>query len=177
LLGHYEKFPEPIHGIALFEHQGSVKSIQRAVLYAFQRLNHEVFDLSSVTPYLKQKCEVNFEFGVADGFAFNFLDERELEQCLKHISEEELRILDFFFVIRYHATSKRDKRVPLRFDYHLLRFKFQKDRLEMQVRHEKGTRRIPIDDLTKFIAERLNVELSRRMQNSLVLVHFEKVRL
>jgi hypothetical protein len=177
LLGYYAEFPEPIHGIALFNHQNSTKRIQQAILCALHRLNHEVYDLSAVTPYLKQKCEVGFEFGVAENMAFNFLDEKELEKYLKHISEKELQTLDFFFVIRYHVTRKSGKQIPLRFDYQLLRFTFQKDHLEMQIRHEKGVQRIPIDDFTDFIAERINTELSRRRQNSLDLVHFERVRL
>jgi hypothetical protein len=170
LLGNYEKFPEAIHGIALFNHQDSAKNIQQAILRTLHSLNHEVYDLSAVTPYLKQKYKVGFEFGVADGSAFNFLDEKELEKCLKIINEKELQTLDFFFVIRYHATNEGGKRIPLRFDYHLLRFIFQKDHLEMQIRHEKGIQRIPIDDFTDFIAERIKL-------NSLVLAHFEKVKL
>jgi len=176
LFGRYENFPETVHGVALFNYQGSAKSIQQAILCALHHLNHEVYDLGAVTPYLKQKCEVGFEFGVAEGFVFNFLDEKELDQCLRRIAEEELQTLDFFFVVRYH-TSDSGKRVPLRFDYHVLRYIFQEGCLEMRIRHEKGTQRIPLDDLTDFIAKRINAELSRRRLNPLVLAYFEKVRL
>ncbi|UCC59084.1 MAG: hypothetical protein JSW14_04100 [Candidatus Bathyarchaeum sp.] len=176
-MGLYKNFPETVHGIALFNYQGSAKSIQQAILCALHHLNHEIHDLGAVTPYLKQKCKVSFEFGVAEGSVFNFLDDKELDQCLRRVAEKELQTFDFFFVVRYHATSKGGKRVPLRFDYHVLRYIFQEGCLEMRIRHERGTQRIPLDDLTDFIAKRINAELSRRTLNPLVLGYFKKVRL
>ncbi len=177
MFGRYENFPETVHGVALFNYQDPAKSIQQAILCALHHLNHEVYDLGAVTPYLKQKCEVGFEFGVAEGTVFNFLDEKELDQCLNRVAEKELQTLDFFFVARYHATSNEGKRVPLRFDYHVLRYIFQEGCLELRIRHEKGTLRIPLDDIIDFIAKRINAELSRRRLNPLVLTNFEKVRL
>jgi hypothetical protein len=177
LLGHYENFPENVHCIVSFGCQDAAKSIQQAILCAFHRLNDETFDLGAVTPYLKQKCEVSFEFGVADGFEFNFLDQKELDQCLKNVAENELQTLDFFFVVRYHLIRENSKRVPLRFDYHVLRFAFQEGGLELQIRHEKGTQRVPLDDLTNFIVKQINAELYRRQLAPLIFGGFEKVRL
>lgn len=177
MLGRYENFPNTVHGVASFIFRGPVKSVQQAILCALHRLNSEVHDLGAVTSYLKRKCEVSFEFGVAEGDAFNFLDKNELEHCLRDIKEKEFQTLDFFFVVRYHTTRDGGGRVPLRFDYHVLRFMFQEDCLEMQVRHEKGARRVQLDDLVDFIAKRINAELSRRRLNPLVLTHFEKVGL
>ena len=176
MLGRYENFPETVHGVALFACQNSARRVQEAILYAFHHLNQESYDLGAVTPYLKQKCEVGFEFGVAEGSDFNFLDKKELAQCLRSIAEKELQTLDFFFVVSYHLIKEDDKRVPLRFDYHVLRFTFYENELELQIRHERGTQRVPLDDLTDFIAERINAELSRRQLNPLILGYFEKVR-
>jgi hypothetical protein len=177
LFGRYENFPETVHGVASFNFQDPVKNVQQAVLCVFHRLNQEVYDLGAVIPYLKAKCEVSFEFGVAEGDAFNFLDENELDQCLQNIKEKEIQTLDFFLVVRYHITGDSGGRVPLRFDYHVLRLTFQEDCLEIWVRHEKGTRRVQLDDLTYFLVKRINVELSRRRLNPFVLAHFEKVGL
>ena len=175
MLGRYENFPETVHGIALFDYQDSAKEVQKAILCAFHHLNHERYDLDAVTPYLKQKCEVSFEFGVAEGFDFNFLDQKELDQCLRSVAEKELRTLDFFFVVRYHLIKEGGKRVPLRFDYHVLRFTFQESGLELRIRHERGTQRVTLDDLTAFIAKRINAELSRRQLSPLFFRDFEKV--
>ena len=177
LLGRYENFPENIHAIASFDYQESAKAVQEAVLCAFQLLNHESYDLGAVTPYLKQNCEVGFEFGVADGFDFNFLDQNELDQCLKSVAEKELQTLDFFFAVRYHLVREAGKRVPLRFDYHVLRFSFQEGGLQMRIRHERGTQRVTLDDLTTFITKKINADLSRRRLMPLFLGTFEKVHL
>jgi hypothetical protein len=177
LLGCYENFPENVHALAFFDYQESAKEVQKAILCAFHQLNHERYDLDAVTPYLKQKCEVGFEFGVADGFDFNFLDKNELDQCLRSVAEKELQTLDFFFAIRYHLIREAGKRVPLRFDYHVLRFSFQEGGLQMRIRHERGTQRVTLDDLTNFMAKRINAELSRRRLTPLFLGAFENVYL
>jgi len=177
VLGRYENFPENIHSIAIFNYQAPIKSLQQAILYTFHRLNSENFDLGAVTPYLKQNCEVGFEFGVAEGFDFNFLDNKELDQCLRIVAEKELQTLDFFFVVRYHIIREDSKRVPLKFDYYVLRFIFQESGLELLIRHERGTQRATLDDLTDFIAKRINTELSRLQLTPLILGAFEKVRM
>jgi len=177
LLGRYENFPENVHSIALVNYQAPKKSLQQAILSTFHRLNGETFDLGAVTPYLKQNCEVGFEFGVADGFDFDFLDQNELDQCLKSVGETEVEALDFFFVIRYHLIKKDGKKVPLRFDYHVLRFTFQESGLEMRIRHERGTQRVPLDDLTDFLVKQINAELSRKQLTPLIFGDFVKVSL
>ncbi|MCW4015713.1 MAG: hypothetical protein NWF06_05030 [Candidatus Bathyarchaeota archaeon] len=175
MFGRYENFPVNIHGVARFQYQTAVKNIQLAILYAFHRLNSKVFELSAVTPYLTQNCEVGFEFGVANGFDFNFLDQTELDQSLRSVNETELETLDFFFIVRYHIVRDGGKRVPLRFDYHVLRFVFQEGVLELRIRHEKGTQHVPLDELTSFLIKQINFELSQRQLASLFFGDFAKI--
>jgi hypothetical protein len=177
LLGNYKNFPENIHGIAFFEYQNSTKSLQQAILFALHHLNHETYNLGSVTPYLKQNYEVGFEFGVAEDFDFNFLDNKELERCTRSIAENELETLDFFFTVRYHNIMKDNKRTPLKFDYHLLRFIFQRNGLELRIRHERGPQRVATDDLTEFIALQINRELSKKQLTPLIIGDFTKVNI
>ena len=175
LLGRYENFPENVHSLAFFSYQSPAKSLQQAILCAFHRLNSETFDLVAVTPYLKRNCNVGFEFGIADGFDFNFLDQTELEKSLKAVDEKQLRVLDFFFAIRYHETRKGSRKVPLRFDYLIIRFVFHEDQLEARIRHEKGTQRVPLDELTGFVVNQINVELCRAQLNPLLLNEKNKI--
>jgi len=175
LFGRYENFPENVHGIAIFDYLDPTKSIQQTILCALHHLNHEIYNLGAVTPYLKQNYEVGFEFGVAEGFDFNFLDTKELDKCLRSVVEKELETLDFFVVVRYHSVREEGKRVPLKFDYHVLRFMFQESGLELRIRHERGTQRVPIDDLTEFIAKRINIELSQQHLTPLIIGDFAKV--
>jgi len=177
LLGCYSNFPKNIHGISSFQYFDSAKGLQQAILCAFFRLNSESVDLGTVNPYLKQNCVVSFEFGVADGFDFNFLDQNELTRCLTGVDENELQTLDFFFAVRYHLVRDDGKRVPLKFDYLVLRFLFQEGGLELQIRHEKGPQRVQSEDLTEFLVKQINFELSRKQLMPLFCGGFGKVSL
>ena len=169
LLGRYENFPEVIHGVVRFTCESSIREVQQTILPALHSLNHEVCSLRAVTLHLPQECEVSFELGVAEDFDFNFLDEKELDRFQRSIVEKELPILDFFFVLRYHVVNDDGKRVPLKFDYHMLRFMFQENSIELRICHERGTQRVPLEDLVTLIVERINEELSQRQLESLNL--------
>jgi len=169
LLGRYENFPEIIHGVARFTCESPIRRVQQTILAALHNLNHEVHGLSAIAPHLPQKCEVSFELGVAEDFDFNFLDKKELDRFQRSMVEKELSTLDFFFVVRYHVVNDRRKRVPLKFDYHMLRFMFQENSMELRICHERGTQRVPLEDLINFIAKRINEELSQRQLKPLNL--------
>jgi len=169
LLGRYENFPEIIHGVARFTCKSSIRRIQQSILSALHNLNQEICDLIAVTPHLPQKCEASYEFGVADDVDFNFLDKKELDRLQRSMVEKALSTLDFFCVVRYHIVNDKGKRVPLKFDYHILRFMFQKNSIELRICHERGTQRVPLEDLITFIAKRINEELSQRQLKPLNL--------
>jgi len=162
LLGRYENFPENIHGVARFTCGSSVREVQQAILSALHRLNQEVCGLNAVTAHLPPDIEVSFEVGVAEDVEFNYLDKEEVDRFQKSIVEKELSILDFFCVVRYHVVNDRGKRVPLKFDYQLLRFMFQENSMELRICHERGTQRVPLEDLITFITNRINGELIKK---------------
>ena len=165
LLGHYENFPTVIHNVSRFTHQSTEKKLQKTILHVFHRLNQEKYDLNALSPFFSAKCEVSFEFGAAEGVVFNYLDEEELKRFQESITKEALPTLDFFCVVRYHAL-KEGRRVPLKFDYYLLRFVFQGNGVEMQISHERGTRRVSLEDLSNFIIEQINKELPQKIASS-----------
>jgi hypothetical protein len=173
LLGRYENFPEIVHGVARFAFKSSVREVQQAILAAFHHLNQESCGLSAVTPHLSRECKVSFEIGAAEDFDFNFLDDKELDRFQRSAAEEELSMLDFFFVVRYYVVNDKGKQVPLKFDYHMLRFIFQENIVELQVCHERGTQRVPLEDLITFIVKRINEELSKKR---LKLLNLEYLR-
>jgi len=161
LLGRYENFPEVVHSVARFTHQSTEERLQQAILRALHRLNQATHNLTVISPFSAPRCEVSFEFGVAEGLTFNYLDREELERFQKSIKKEAPPTLDFFCVVRYHIL-KEGRRVPLRFDYHLLRFVFNRNNVEVQVSHERGTRRVSLEDLTNFLIGQIRGELPRR---------------
>ena len=161
MLGRYENFPEVVHGDARFTCKSSTTKVQQTILSALHHLNQEVCSQRTVIPYLLRECEVSFEIGVAENFNFTFLDNKELDRLQRRIAERNLPTLDLFCVVRYHVTTIGRKRVPLKFDYHLLRFLFKEQSLEILVCHERGTQRVSIEDLIRFIAKRINEGLSQ----------------
>jgi hypothetical protein len=169
LLGSYENFPEVVHGDARFTCKSSTTKVQQAVLSALHHLNQEVCSLSTVIPYSLRECEVSFEIGVAEDFNFIFLDNKELDRFQRSIVERNLPTLDFFCVVRYHVATDGKKRVPLKFDYHMLRFLFQEHSLEILICHERGTQRVPIESLIRFITNRINDGLSQNRLERLTL--------
>ena len=119
-------------------------------------------------PFFEQDYKVSFEFGIADGSDFIFLDEKELEKDLKALDENEFEVLDFFVVVRYHRSNDKEKQIPLRFDYHMLRFAFHEKIVELLIRHERGTQRIATEDLVEFLTKQVNIELKKRQLLSLI---------
>jgi hypothetical protein len=49
--------------------------------------------------------------------------------------------------------------------------------MELQINNEKGPQRIPIDDLTDFMAKKINSELSQRKRSLLKIKDFLRVGL
>jgi len=135
-------------------------------------LNEKTFDPSAITPFSIAKCDVSFEFGAAEGITFNYLDQEEVERFQQSIAKKALPILDLFCVIRYHIV-KKGKRVPLKFDYHLLRLIFYKNNMELQVIHERGSQRVSLEDLITFMEKRINEQLSKR---GLKLLNLKELR-
>jgi len=170
LFGHYRNFPLTAHGIARFRHP-SIKKVQEATVKTLHQLNKETHSLSELAFLDSSKCEVGFDFGIAEDVTFTYIDEEELNKVKKRISRNTLQILDFLCIIKYHHVEKGGKRIPLKFDYYFIRFAFNEKDVELRVYHERGTQRIPIEDLMRFIIKRISRELSRRRLEPLALYH------
>ena len=160
MLGRYQNFPENIHRVARFTHRISVRKLQSEILRTLNQLNENSFELNAIISSSLAKLRVSFEFGIADDLTFNFVDREEVERFRKIAAKEASPILDFLGVIRYHAVNN-GRLVPLRFDYHFLRFFFYKNNLELQVAHERGSQRISLEDLVDFLKRRINGQLSK----------------
>jgi hypothetical protein len=161
LLGHYENFPEVVHGIGRLIYSSSKVNVQQAILRTLHRLNKTVFSLKDIVTFALLECEVKFELGMADGVDFYYLDGEELRRFQKGIVESTLPNLDFFCVVCYHII-KNGKRVPLKFDDYMLRFVFlNENSLELRVFHQRGVRRVSVEDFVTFVTKRINEELSQ----------------
>lgn len=160
MLGTYENFPCTIHLGTHFSHTTSVKKVQQALVIIFSQLNQDACSLEAITGFSgKVYCEVNFEVGVGEETSFTFLSASEVERLEQAISREAMPVLDFLCVLQYHLVPVLGKRSPLKFDYFFLRFAFATNLTEFLVAHERGPRRVHVEDLTQFLMRRIEAKL------------------
>jgi len=162
MLGYYESFPENIHKIARFATSISNKTLQQALIRTFHKINNETLSLEDVADPSVPQCTVIFEFGIAEVKDFNYLDDEEKSKALKAIQKKPFQIMDFFCGIRYYKTQN-DKKIPLKFDYYMLRFTFNKNSMQIQVYHERGPRYMSPEDLADFVTDKINGAFSKRI--------------
>lgn len=161
MFGIYENFPNDIHGKASFTCQYSPRRNQQTILRLLHRLTQENYDLNKITLAKPENLVVSFEFGVAEGNGFNFLDKEELERACKTVAKQKLPVLDFFCAVRYYRVDGEGKRLPLKFDYYMLRFFFKEHKVELFFAHQRGTMRIPVEDLASFLSREIGKEFLR----------------
>ncbi|MEM3770556.1 MAG: hypothetical protein QXG76_05165 [Candidatus Bathyarchaeia archaeon] len=162
MLGFYENFPVNVQKFRRFATTVSSKTLQRTVIKCLKKLNNENLRLEDVTSPSTSDCTVTFEFGIADGDTFNYLDLEETQKALTEIHKAPLRLLDFFCAIRYYKEHN-GKRSPLKFDYYMLRLIFNTGYVEALIFHERGPRHLPPEDLVNLIMERVNQLFPRRV--------------
>ncbi|MCS7119860.1 MAG: hypothetical protein RMJ07_04965 [Nitrososphaerota archaeon] len=121
----------------------------------------------SLPEFMDHMIQIIVEFGVADEITFEYIDREVLNRCLEAIEKEEVRVLDFLCIVRYY-NLRGGKRLPLRFDYYIVRFVFEDREMQILVYHERGTRRLAIEDLLEFVVQAVNVELERMEMKPLI---------
>ncbi|MFQ6075954.1 MAG: hypothetical protein ACE5Z5_07455, partial [Candidatus Bathyarchaeia archaeon] len=163
-LGVFSGTPHPIHGIAQLTHGGPASRLQRAVVQSLYEMNgsKEARPLSVAGRPGTYDGEVSFQIGVGNGVYFDYLDAETLGELFELMNRRNaLPVLDFLIVVTYHYL-RGGKRVALRFDHHLLRFVFHKDRVELLLAHTKGIRRTPLDELLSRVIGRIIREAERQ---------------
>ncbi|MGQ9565414.1 MAG: hypothetical protein ACUVT5_02580 [Candidatus Bathyarchaeales archaeon] len=160
MLGFYENFPEIPHAKAIFHGPASTETLQQAILKTLVMLNGQEYEQNEVSSE-SATCKVGFEFGIAEGTAFNYLDGNEIERFQKNLSKKTLASLDFFCVVKYYLSRAKEKQKALKFDYYLLRFIFRKPSIILTVFHERGTRRLSIEELINFLTTKINAQLAK----------------
>jgi len=169
MLGRYQDFPTNIEGFARYTYPASTQTLQMAITQSLYTLNKQTIGIETITETGPTNCTVNFEFGVADADTFNFLDTEELKIIQKTLKQQALLVLDVYFVVRYQTSQPDGKHRPLKFDYGMLRFAFGRENMELFVYHERGTQRIPLDNLAAFLKDQINQQLVKKQKKTLTL--------
>jgi hypothetical protein len=162
MLGFYNNFPRSVQKTVRLVTSISGKALQKALVETFYKLNNGTFSLEEVATPSVPQCKVMFEFGVAEGDDFNYLDEEEKSRLLKALGKKLFSTMDFLCVVRYYKL-RNETRTPLKFDYYMLRFSFNKKTAQMRVFHEKGLMYVSYKDLPYFIADKINAQFSRKV--------------
>jgi len=160
MLGFYNNFPTNVHKTVRFVTSISEKTLEKGLTETFYKLNNGTFSLEEVAIPSIPECTVIFELGVAEGDDFNYLDEEEKNRLLKVIEKKPFSTMDFLCVIRYYKLRNGIRR-PLKFDYYMLRFSFNKKTTQIRVFHEKGLMYVSHKDLPYFIADKINAQFCR----------------
>lgn len=171
MLGFYDDFPAFPHAKAEYTCTTSAVTLQKAIMNAAFSLNDQKSDLTAIAP-TKIGCKISFEFGVAEGSNFDYLDSEEIERFRKSMSKKEtLSCLDFLCIVKYHVTNGGRKQ-PLKFDNYMLRFVFQGPHVQLRVFHERGTQRLSLEELIEFLTKQVNTQLEKMEAKPLRLTSF-----
>ena len=163
MLGFYENFPAIIHLNEIFISALSKKVLQQKFIQLFSDLNRKSFSFEEVGNPTVPGGTVLFEFGLADEQSFNYIDREDAEKISAFIERQALQVMDLFCVIRYYKAVK-PKKLPLKFDYYLIRLKFGKEHtLELQLYHERGPRYLGPKELSDFLFRKINSSSSRKI--------------
>jgi len=164
MLGFYENFPVNVHMIMQLTTSVSAKKLQQAIVQALYRLNSENLSLEAIANPSISECTVIFEFGIAEGKTFNYLDYEETQKVLEKIGETSMKVMDFFSAIRYYKW-KEGKSKPLKFDYYMIRLTFNANLVNVYVFHERGPRHISPEEIINLIVARVNTLFRRKALN------------
>jgi hypothetical protein len=161
MLGIYDNFPNVVHNIADFSTTISNKRLQVALVEALYKLNNQTLTLEEAATPSIPECRVSFEFGIAEGCEFTYIDDEERQKIQKTIEKKPFLTLDFLCLIGYHKL-KDMKKTTLKSDHYIVRFIFYQTLLQMQIFHEKGLMYVSPKDLPEFFARRISAESSKK---------------
>ena len=156
MLGLYDNFPQTSHLAETFTSSLANKKLQERLIQVLQKINSEKLSFEQVCVPTVPNGSVIFEFGIADTGGFNFLNDEEAKNLQEAVANQSVQVMDWFCGIRYYKETKL-KKIPLKFDYYMIRVGFgESEVVEFLVHHERGPRYISPQDLIAFITRRVN---------------------
>ena len=167
MLGFYENFPVNIHKTIRFTTSISSKRFQQALIRNLHEINNKTFTLEDIADPSLHRCIVILEFGIAEANTFNYVDNEEKNKVLKAINRKPFHVMDFFCSLRYYKM-RNEKKTPLKFDYYMIRFIFNKDLMDVQIFHERGPRYISPEDIVTFFINKINEAFSKKILKTLL---------
>jgi hypothetical protein len=151
IFGVIDDFPFIIHGKAALRHDVPNNRVRELVIRGLYELNGREEDhlLSTsrwASPLLGKQ---GYIVRIGYGSIFDNFNEKTFKKLVKSSSFSQ-RFLDFQIVISYHYIHE-GKKVPLRFDQHLLRHIFLSNKIGIMLVHIQGIRRTPLTDVLRLV--------------------------
>jgi hypothetical protein len=174
-LGIFTNFPTIVHGTGEAFHKDPLHKVQRATILALKELNNyrERYPLSVSGQSGTYIGTLGFEIGIADDLFFNYLDDETVQKLCKPLHpRRKYHLLDFLIIVTYHYTQQK-KRIALNFDHFHLRLLFDKRRVEGRLFHNKGTRRISLDEVLNRVFNQISKNM---MQSSLGTLTVKRIK-
>jgi hypothetical protein len=170
MLGAYDNFPQTIHLIESYSTKLNIKQLQQKLIQTIKNMNRKPLHFEDIAVPTIPNSEVIFEFGLAEGDGFNFIDQEEENKVTELLKSQQLQMMDFFCAIRYYKLSE-GKKIALKFDYYMIRSHFASGVVEFQIFHKQGPRYLSPQDLLSLIIERINFSSPKR-----ILVRIESIQ-
>ena len=170
-LGIFTNFSPIVHGIAKTSFTCHTHEAQQVLLDTFEELNghQEARTLSIGEGEGEVDGRMRFEVGLAEGNCFVYFDKETSANLASFLElQKRSRPLDFLLIATYYYM-KKEKEMPLKFDYHNLRFMFGQNELSLVLHHVKGTRRLPLDELLTMFFDRFERKVKERHLGSFVV--------
>ena len=155
MFGKYENFPTDVHFLKNFSSTLSNKQLQQKLIKTLKELNRKTVHFEEISIPTIPNSEIIFEFGIAEGECFNFLDDQETNRALDIVKARQIAVLDFFCIIRYYKYNTQ-KKIALKFDYYICRIAFIAKKVEFQIFHKQGPRYIVPEELVMLIRDNVN---------------------
>ncbi len=174
-LGEFTNFASIIHGRVRAGFEDHPDKVQRSIIHALRKLNglNVKYPISISGRVGTVEGKAGFEVGVAEGVYFNYLDDEAAKKLCEATGPRKIfSSLDFLVIITYHC-GREGKSVRLNFDYHQLRFLFEKKGFEMRLFHSKGIRRMPLDEFLNQVLDTVRSEMVKESLESLTIKDFE----
>jgi hypothetical protein len=149
--------------------------IQQATIMGLKELNNyrEPYPLSISGKSGTYMGTLGFEIGIADDIYFNYLDDETVQNLYKLLNpKRNYRLLDFLIIVTYHYTQQK-KSIALNFDHFHFRLIFNKRKIECRVFHNKGIRRMSINELINRIYDRIRKSM---IQSSLGILTVRRTK-
>lgn len=156
IFGVIDDFPFIVHGKAVLRHDVPNNLVRELVIQGLYELNGRENDRLLSTSSLASPLlgKQGYIVRIGYGSIFDNFNEATLKKLVKSSSFSQ-RFLDFQIVISYHYIHE-GKKVPLRFDQHLLRHIFLSNKIGIMLVHIHGIRRTPLTDVLRLVIKNID---------------------